>query len=118
MTNLVTNSILPHQAEGQLSSNGITAFESLSDVHSIFQIINAIVSNQSYGSKATNTEDWINRVPGRGFIDPSTGMDFPSLQKLGWTQSISLDDGIKRTVGWYKENGMTWWGDLQKILNI
>lgn len=81
-------------------------------------IIDAVVSNNNDGTKATDAENWINRVPGRGFVDPSIGMDFSALQKLGWTQSVSLDDGVKRTVDWYKKNGMAWWGDLPKIMKI
>lgn len=60
----------------------------------------------------------MNRVPGRGFYDPGIGMDFSSLEKLGWTQLVSLDEGIKKTVEWYKEHAATWWGDLPKILKI
>jgi dTDP-D-glucose 4,6-dehydratase len=81
-------------------------------------IIDAVVSNKGDGTKAGNAEDWINRVPGRGFYDPGIGMDFSALQQLGWTQLVSLDEGVKRTVEWYKENAATWWGDLQKILKI
>ncbi|RHZ69179.1 hypothetical protein CDV55_107549 [Aspergillus turcosus] len=81
-------------------------------------IIDAVVLNQGDGAKAGKAEDWINRPPGRGLYDPGIGMDFFALQKLGWTQLLGFDEGVKKTVEWYMENAATWWGDLQKILKI
>lgn len=45
-------------------------------------------------------------------IDPSYIED-----KLGWKQSVSFEEGIKRTVEWYKANE-DWWRDYQKRFDL
>jgi dTDP-glucose 4,6-dehydratase len=34
---------------------------------------------------------------------------------LGWTQTVSLQEGIERTVNWYREN-VWWWKPLKEQL--
>jgi dTDP-D-glucose 4,6-dehydratase len=36
---------------------------------------------------------------------------------LGWKQSVSFEEGIKRTVDWYKNND-SWWQDYQKRFDL
>lgn len=36
---------------------------------------------------------------------------------LGWKQSVSFEEGIKRTVEWYKQN-QTWWLDYSKRFDL
>lgn len=38
-------------------------------------------------------------------------------QKLGWKQSVSFEDGIKRTVDWYKDN-QDWWEAYAKRFDL
>jgi dTDP-glucose 4,6-dehydratase len=38
-------------------------------------------------------------------------------RKLGWKQSVSFEEGIKRTVDWYKNND-SWWQDYQKRFDL
>lgn len=38
-------------------------------------------------------------------------------QKLGWKQSVSFEDGIKRTVEWYKQN-QAWWEAYAKRFDL
>jgi dTDP-glucose 4,6-dehydratase len=40
-------------------------------------------------------------------------MNSNKLRALGWTPQVSWEEGIQRTVAWYKEN--EWWGvELRK----
>jgi dTDP-glucose 4,6-dehydratase len=38
-------------------------------------------------------------------------------QKLNWKQSVSFEEGIRRTIDWYKEN-MVWWEDYAKRFDL
>lgn len=50
----------------------------------------------------------MNHVQGRGYVDPGVSLDFSFITKLGWTKFVSLDEGIKRTIQWYKDNAVSW----------
>lgn len=60
--------------------------------------------------------EWILRVSDRTFNDFRYEIDDGKLRKeLGWRQSVSLDEGLQRTVGWYRDHGLNggWWDDLR-----
>ncbi|HEU5187885.1 MAG TPA: GDP-mannose 4,6-dehydratase, partial [Candidatus Saccharimonadales bacterium] len=38
-------------------------------------------------------------------------------QKLGWKQSVSFEEGIQRTVDWYKAHE-TWWDEFSQRLTL
>lgn len=58
------------------------------------------------------------------FVEDRPGHDMrydidPSYieQKLGWKQSVSFEEGIAKTVEWYKNNEM-WWGPYKERLDL
>lgn len=71
------------------------------------------------GYDSSGVEAWIDRKPGRPYVDSGSTMDVSKLRALGWDQKVSFDEGLKRTVQWYFAHGDTWWGDAVKnvILN-
>lgn len=53
-------------------------------------------------------EDLIEFVKDRPGHDLRYSLDISKLEKLGWKPKIKFDDGIKKTISWYKGNE-NWW---------
>lgn len=69
------------------------------------------------GYDKLGVEAWIDRKPGRPYVDSGSRMDVSKLRALGWDQNVSFTEGLKHTVQWYFAHGDTWWGDaVKKIL--
>jgi UDP-glucose 4,6-dehydratase len=47
-------------------------------------------------------EDYIEYVPDRPFNDFRYKIDFENLTKLGWKQEVDFEEGLDRTIVWYK----------------
>ena len=62
-----------------------------------------------------DTEAWIQYTRDRQFNDRRYAVDGTKLRKLGWTQSVSLDEGLKETVAWYAKFS-SWWGPIDNTL--
>ncbi len=54
-------------------------------------------------------------VPDRPFNDVHYHLDSSKLGRLGWTEQVSWEDGLRRTVDWYRANSGNW-GDLTSAL--
>lgn len=67
---------------------------------------------------APEVEQWMTRVPGRAVVGKPVGMDLSKLENIGWTQRVSLEEGVEETVNWYSKNAGKWWGNLAEILGI
>jgi dTDP-glucose 4,6-dehydratase len=53
--------------------------------------------------------DLVENVPERlGQVDRHIGSTAKAEQLLGWTARTSFEDGLERTVAWYRENE-AWW---------
>mgnify|MGYP001567499720 FL=1 len=57
------------------------------------------------------------------FVEDRPGHDFRYALKndkikgsLGWNQTVTLEEGIERTVAWYKSNE-EWWKPLKEKLS-
>ena len=55
--------------------------------------------------KDESSIDYVKDRPGH---DRRYAIDSTKLRKLGWKPETNFEDGIKQTVGWYKENEQ-WW---------
>lgn len=51
----------------------------------------------------------------RPFNDLRYAVDGSKLRQLGWKQRVSFDEGLAKTVEWYKQYG-NWWGPIDNIL--
>lgn len=58
-------------------------------------------------------ESMIEYVPHRLGHDLRYAIDDSKLQKLGWKPTVSFDEGLKKTIQWYKNNEW-WWKPLKK----
>ncbi|KAJ4345207.1 uncharacterized protein N0V89_011336 [Didymosphaeria variabile] len=52
----------------------------------------------------------------RPFNDQRYATDGTKLAALGWQPTTSFDDGLRRTVEWYRRFGEVWWGDISRVL--
>ena len=46
--------------------------------------------------------------PGRPGHDRRYAMDGTKLRGLGWSPAVGFEDGMRRTVAWYRDN-QSWW---------
>ncbi|KAF2219726.1 hypothetical protein BDZ85DRAFT_40529 [Elsinoe ampelina] len=61
-------------------------------------------------------QKYITHVQDRPFNDHRYAVDGSRLNKLGWQQKTSFEDGLRVTVDWYKRFGSEWWGDIESRL--
>lgn len=64
-------------------------------------------------------DDYITFVADRHFNDKRYYINSEALHNLGWKPTITMEDGLCRTVNWYKENAlkMWWWeGQIDRAL--
>ncbi len=47
-------------------------------------------------------DDWVTHIEDRNFNDQRYWITSEPLKKLGWKQEVSLEDGLKRTVDWFR----------------
>ena len=82
------------------------------NVDSSDEISNLDLAHKLLGHFEIPTEDqaqWIQHVTDRPFNDMRYAVDARKLRSLGWTQKIGLEEGLQRTVEWYKTCGKGWW---------
>jgi dTDP-glucose 4,6-dehydratase len=56
----------------------------------------------------TNLINHIEYIKDRNFNDKRYNICDNKIKKLGWNKSYSLDDGLKETIEWYKNNSNYW----------
>ncbi|KAJ4288185.1 hypothetical protein N0V90_012202 [Kalmusia sp. IMI 367209] len=52
----------------------------------------------------------------RPFNDQRYATDGSKLAALGWQPKTGFDDGLRKTVEWYRQFGEIWWGDISRVL--
>jgi len=57
------------------------------------------------------TKEFIEYVPDRLGHDRRYSLNCEKIRKLGWKPETDFDDGLKKTIMWYKENKW-WWKPL------
>ncbi|KAI8808785.1 hypothetical protein BJ742DRAFT_677543 [Cladochytrium replicatum] len=90
-----------------------------------FEISNLALARMIYkGIKSQNgatpeqAEDdaYLEFVEDRAFNDRRYAIDSSKIRELGWTPTVSFEDGLSRTIAWYQENSEHWWGDITDSL--
>ena len=61
-------------------------------------------------------EQRVQRTEDRPFNDQRYATDGSKLAALGWQPKMSFDEGLKKTVDWYRRFGEVWWGDISRVL--
>jgi dTDP-glucose 4,6-dehydratase len=51
-------------------------------------------------------EDWIEYIKDRNFNDFRYAINTSKLNNLGWEKTINFNDGIRKTIEWYKNNNI------------
>ncbi len=62
-----------------------------------------------------NPQDYIDYVKDRAFNDRRYHIDYTPLRKLGWEETVSFSEGLRRTMEWYF-NHLDYWKDLNTAL--
>ncbi len=62
--------------------------------------------------KMGKDESYIEFVHDRLFNDKRYSIDLSKIISLGWKQECSFDEGLTKTIEWYKDN-KTWWEPLK-----
>ncbi|KAI8905019.1 hypothetical protein EDD86DRAFT_232948 [Gorgonomyces haynaldii] len=55
-------------------------------------------------------------VQDRQFNDQHYNIDGQKLYDLGWRQEVAFEDGLERTIEWYREHRLDWWEDWREAL--
>ncbi|EAT88228.2 hypothetical protein SNOG_04468 [Parastagonospora nodorum SN15] len=61
-------------------------------------------------------KEWVQHTEDRPFNDQRYATDGSKLAALGWEPKTSFDEGLKKTVDWYRRFGEVWWGDISRVL--
>lgn len=64
-------------------------------------------------NKLGKDESFIDFVKDRPFNDKRYSIDTSKIRSLGWKQQHSFEDGLDKTINWYKKN-KEWWKDKVK----
>lgn len=76
------------------------------------EVTRALLSNYGYAGKE---DEWIVFVKDRDFNDRRYHIDNSKLLKLNWRPEVNFEEGLKRTIKWYREN-QNYYGDLSQVL--
>lgn len=88
-----------------------------SDEISNLQLCHIILAEMGIDVKDTSEfQRWVKYTDDRPFNDQRYAVDATKLKMLGWTQKTSFDEGLRRTINWYKRYGDKWWGDISPVL--
>lgn len=89
------------------SHDEISNLELCKQLLDAFDIPNA--TEEEFTTAVEHTKD-------RPFNDKRYAVDGTKLQQLGWQQKTSFSEGLAITVDWYRRFGVTWWGNISRIL--
>lgn len=68
------------------------------------------------GAPGFTLADHVRHTVDRPFNDRRYAVDATRLMELGWRQKVGFEDGLQRTVEWYRRYGEHWWGDVAKVV--
>ncbi|CAG8685213.1 2512_t:CDS:2 [Funneliformis mosseae] len=71
---------------------------------------------QQFNISERDQHNYLEFVQDRPFNDRRYSVDYTKLKELGWKPKVSWEDGIKKTIAWYKKNCEKWWGDISNAL--
>jgi len=86
------------------------------------QILNNAIQNHKHDNKNSSKtnqislENYIEYVSDRPYNDLRYFIDTTSLNKLGWKQKISFEQGLKLTCQWYMANTDYWADEIESVL--
>ncbi|KAI8393911.1 uncharacterized protein BYT42DRAFT_552648 [Radiomyces spectabilis] len=87
------------------------------NIGSAFEISNLELAKRLirlFGYK--DVENHLEFVQDRAFNDMRYAVDCSKLEKLGWAPRTRFDEGLLRTIEWYRNRASEWWGDISGAL--
>ncbi|KAI8636721.1 hypothetical protein BD408DRAFT_425680 [Parasitella parasitica] len=64
-----------------------------------------------FGYTEEQVMDHIEFVRDRAHNDKRYAIDCSKIEKLGWSPKVKFDEGLLKTIEWYRQCTDTWWGD-------
>lgn len=74
-----------------------------------------VVDDKYDGDAEAAEAEEIVRVEDRPFNDLRYPLDYARLAALGWTEEVPFEEGLRRTIEWYKTN-TTNWGNVDEAI--
>ncbi|KAF7725659.1 hypothetical protein EC973_009466 [Apophysomyces ossiformis] len=87
------------------------------NIGSAFEISNLELAKRLirlFGYK--NVDDYLEFSQDRAFNDKRYAVDCSKLEKLGWQPRMEFDQGLLKTIEWYRNCTDEWWGDISSAL--
>ncbi|XP_069495265.1 dTDP-D-glucose 4,6-dehydratase [Ambystoma mexicanum] len=56
----------------------------------------------------SETEEWLDFVSDRPFLEPKYPMKLEKIHTLGWRPKVTWDEGLKKTIEWYRDYFHNW----------
>jgi UDP-glucose 4,6-dehydratase len=69
--------------------------------YSVMDVAKTLLTKLKSGA---SLEDWIEYVPDRLFNDCRYSVDTKKIEALGWSCKVSFEEGVQRTIDWYREH--------------
>ncbi|KAG1173187.1 hypothetical protein G6F70_005978 [Rhizopus microsporus] len=69
-----------------------------------------------FGYKENEVDQHVEFVRDRAFNDRRYAIDCSKLEKLGWAPRMKFEEGLLKTIEWYRQCTDTWWGDVSSAL--
>ncbi|KAK7831588.1 hypothetical protein U0070_015100 [Myodes glareolus] len=82
---------------------------------SVVQLAKELIQLIKETSSESETESWVDYVHDRPHNDMRYPMKSEKIHSLGWKPKVPWEEGIKKTVEWYRENFHNW-KDAEKAL--
>lgn len=88
------------------------------DEVSNLQLCTMLLQHFGHDTRAAgfSLSDHVRHTVDRPFNDRRYAVDATRLQQLGWRQKVPFEEGLKKTVAWYRRFGDRWWGDVAKVV--
>merc|ERR1712000_284054 len=108
------DTILHRGVLGQIYNVGSS--DEISNLDLCHKLVDLIRPAASSSSSSGASRRWIKYTHDRPFNDRRYAVDASKLRRLGWSQKVGLEEGLRRTVDWYSQFGESWWGDITHVL--
>ena len=93
---------------------GVNEYANIDVAKKLLQLMGKVGPEESLEDPETLAK-YVTYVQDRPFNDVHYRMDSSKVAALGWKEEVSWDEGLARTIDWYKTNSDNW-GDLAGAL--
>ncbi|ORX55617.1 putative DTDP-glucose 4,6-dehydratase [Hesseltinella vesiculosa] len=89
------------------------------NIGSAFEISNLELAKRLiriFGVAEAELPSHLEFVADRAFNDQRYAVDYTKLDGLGWRPRMPFDEGLRKTIEWYRNRTDEWWGDISSAL--